>query len=115
MYAKRISLHTMLLTKEKLDEPIRFIGDIPRMDQASQKELESKLQKLEADIAASQDEQEDVTERVIKWMRRDKLYEFQCKGHEEQYRVNLKVADHMVTTTSSSPNTKIMNVPITVS
>ena len=49
---------------------------------------------------ASQDKQEDATERAFKRMRRDKPYEFRCKGHEEQYRVNLEVADHMAAATS---------------
>ena len=75
----------MSLTEEKLDKLIRSIGDLQRTHKASQKELESKLQKLEADVAASQDKQEDATERAFKRMRRDKPYEFRRKGHEEQY------------------------------
>ena len=65
------------------------------MHSAGQKELEGKLLKLEADVAVSQEMQEDTEERVLKRMRRDKPYEFCCKGHEEQYRFNLEVQDHV--------------------
>ena len=46
-------------------------------------------------MAASQVMQEDATERALKCLRRDKPYEFRCKGHEEQYQFNSKVLNHV--------------------
>ena len=67
---------------------------------SSHKELEGKLQKLEEDVAASQELQEDATERAVKRLRRDKPYEFRRKGHEEQYRFNSGIADHVAAATT---------------
>ena len=51
-------------------------------------------------MAASQESQEDATEQALKRLKRDKPYEFRRKGHEEQYRFNLEVSDHMSAATS---------------
>ena len=52
---------------------------------SSHKELGGKLKKLEADVVASQESQEDATEQALKCLRRDKPYKFHWKDHEEHY------------------------------
>ena len=44
--------------------------------------------------------QEDATERAVKRLRRDKPYKFRRKDHEEQYRFNLGIADHVAAATT---------------
>ena len=51
-------------------------------------------------MAASQESQEDTTEQAFKCLRKDKPYEFRRNGHEEQYRFNSEVLDHMSATAS---------------
>ena len=50
--------------------------------EASQRELSSKLKKLEEDVTTAQ---EDATERALKRSKRDRSYEFKQKGHKEQF------------------------------
>ena len=50
-------------------------------------------------MAASQELQEDATERAVKHLRMDKPYKFRRKGHEKQYRFNSGIADHVAATT----------------
>ena len=77
-----------LTTDQKLDELIKCIFELKKSQDSSHKELEGKLQKLEKDVAASQELQEDGTEMAVKCLRRDKPFKFHCKGHQEQYRFN---------------------------
>ena len=74
-----------MTTKQKLDELIQSVPALQKTHDESHKQVEGKLQKLEADVVASQALQEDVTERALKRLRRDKPYKFCRKGHEEQY------------------------------
>ena len=85
-----------LTTDQKLDALIQSVSDLKKSQDAGHKELEGKLQKLEEDVAASQELQEDATERAVKRLRRDKPFEFRRKGHEEQYRFNSEISDHVV-------------------
>ena len=80
---------------QKLDELIKSVSTLQKAHDSSHKELDGKLRKLEADVAASQESQEDATEQALKRLKRDKPYEFRRKGHEEQYRFNSEVSDHM--------------------
>ena len=80
---------------QKLDELIKSVSMLQKAHDSSHKELDGKLKKLEADVVASQESQEDATERASKHLKRDKPYEFCRKGHEEQYRFNSEVLDHM--------------------
>jgi len=57
--------------------------------------VKEKLGKLEADLAATKESQEESTERALKRIRRDRPLQFQRKGHEEQFRFNLDVQDHV--------------------
>ena len=87
-------------TEQKLDELIQSVSALQKTHDESHKQLEGKLQKLEADVAASQALQEDVTERTLKHLRRGKLYEFRRKGSEEQYRFNSEVSYHVASAVS---------------
>ena len=89
-----------LSTNQKLDALIKSVMELKKSQDSSHKELEGKLQKLKEDIAALQERQEDATERAVKRLRREKPYEFCCKGHEEQYHFNLGIADHVAAATT---------------
>ena len=89
-----------LSTDQKPDSLIKSVVELKKSQDSSHKELKGKLQKLEEDVAASQELQEDATEREVKRLRRDKPYEFCRKGHEEQYRFNLGIADHVAAATT---------------
>ena len=65
-----------LTTDQKLDALIKSIAELKKSQDSNHKELEEKLQKLEGDVAASQELQEDATERAVKRLRMDKPYEF---------------------------------------
>ncbi len=80
---------------QKLDELIKSVSALQKAHDSSHIELDGKLKKLEADVAASQELQEDATEQALKCLKRDKPYEFRRKGHEEQHRFNSEVSDHM--------------------
>ena len=80
---------------QKLDELIKSVSTLHKAHNTSHKELDGKLNKLEADVAASQESQEEATEQALKCLRRDKPYEFCWKDHEEQYRFNSEVSDHV--------------------
>ena len=82
-------------TDQKLDVLIKSVSELKKSQDSSHKELEDKLQKLEDDVAASQELQEDATERAVKRLRRDKPFEFRRKGHEEQHRFNSEIFDHV--------------------
>ena len=47
---------------QKLDELIKYVSTLQKAHDSSHKELDGKLKKLEADVAASQESQEDATE-----------------------------------------------------
>ena len=89
-----------LSTDQKLDALIKSVAELKKSQDSSHKELEGKLQKLEEDVAASQELQEDATERAVKRLRRDKPYEFRRNGHEEQYSFNSGIADHVAAATT---------------
>ena len=80
---------------QKLDELIKSVSMLQKAHDSSHKELDGKLRKLETDVAASQESQDDATEEALKRLKRDKPYEFRRKGHEEQYRFNSEISDHM--------------------
>ena len=82
-----------LMTDQKLDALIKSVSELKKSQDSSHKESEDKLQKLE-------ELQEDATERAVKRLRRDKLFEFQRKGHEEQHRFNSEIADHVASATT---------------
>ena len=88
-----------LTTDQKLDALIKSVTELKKSQDSSHEELEEKLQKLEGDVAASQELQEDATERAVKRLRMDKPYEFRRKGHEEQYRFNSGIMDHVAAAT----------------
>ena len=50
-----------LTTDQKLDALIKLVAELKKSQDSSHKELEEKLQKLEEDVAASQELQEDAT------------------------------------------------------
>ena len=85
-----------LTTDQKLDALIKSVTELKKSQDSSHKELE---EKLEGDVAASQELQEDATERAVKSLRMDKPYEFRRKGHEEQYRFNSGIMDHLAVAT----------------
>ena len=87
-------------TDQKLDELIKSVSALQKAHDCSHKELEGKLQKLETDVATSQELQEDATERAIKRLKMEKPYEFHRKGHEEQYCFNSDVSEHVATVTN---------------
>jgi len=62
---------------------------------ASFKGGKEKLMKLEADLAATKESQEESTERALKRIKRGHPLQLQRKGHEELFRFNLDVQDHM--------------------
>ena len=66
----------MMTMDQKLDELIKSVTELKKAHDSSHKELEGKLQKLEADVGASQEMQEDAAERALKRLRRDKPYKF---------------------------------------
>ena len=84
----------MSSTDEKLDALIASVSKLQDSHKQSQLELDGKLKKPEEDVAATQ---LDVTKRVIKKVRRNRLYEFRRKGHKEQFLFNAKVADRIDT------------------
>ena len=88
-----------LTTDQKLDALIKLVAELKKSQDSSHKELEEKLQKLEEDVAASQELQEDATERAVKRLRMDKPYEFRQKGNEEQYCFNFGIANHVAAAT----------------
>ena len=65
-----------LTTDQKLDALIKSVSELKKSQDSSHKELEDKLQKLEDDVAASQELQEDATERAVKRLRKDKPFKF---------------------------------------
>jgi len=58
-------------------------------------EVKQKLGKLEADLAETKESHEESTERALKRIKRDRPLQFQKKGHEEQFKFNLDVQDHV--------------------
>ena len=82
--------------EEKLDNLIKSVATLTEYQKMSQQKLDEKLKKLEADITASQ---QDATEKAIKLTKRDRPYEFRKKSHQEQYILNVKVADRIETVT----------------
>ena len=64
------------MTDQKLDALIKSVSELKKSQDSSHKELEDKLRKLEDDVVASQEIQEDATERVFKRLRKDKPFEF---------------------------------------
>ena len=59
---------------------------------ASQREMSSKLKKLEEDVTTAQ---EGATEHALKRSKRDHSYEFKQKGHKEQFNFNEGVKDRI--------------------
>ena len=53
-------------TDQKLDKLIKSVSELKKSHDSSHKDLEGKLQKLEADMAVSQELQEDATEIQFK-------------------------------------------------
>ena len=82
----------MSSTEEKLNAFIKSVADLTESQKTNQYKLDTKLKKLEKDVAAAQ---EDATERAIKRAKRDRLIEFKRKGHQEQYVFNEEVDDHL--------------------
>ena len=80
----------MSSTEEKLDALISSVANLTVKQKANQRDLDTKLKKLEKDVAAVQ---ADATEQALKRAKRDRPVEFKRKGHQEQYIFNEEVED----------------------
>ena len=78
----------MSTTEEKLDSLLKTVSDL----KDSQHDLDTKLKKLEKDVAAAQ---QDATERALRKAKQGRLMEFKRKGHQEQFEFNELVEDHL--------------------
>ena len=87
----------------KLDELLSSIKDLKETQTSNQKEMSDKIaanqlemmekmNKLERDVYAGQD---DAADRVVKRLKREKGLEFKKKGHEIQYLFNEGLGDKM--------------------
>ena len=82
----------MSTTEEKLDSLLKAVSDLKDSQQDSQRNLNTKLKKLEKDAAAAQ---QDATERALRKAKRGRPMEFKRKGHQEQFEFNELVEDHL--------------------
>jgi len=78
--------------EEKLDKILSDVAAIADKREASQCDLNAKLNKLEQDMTASQ---EDATKRALKRSRRDRPTEFNRRGHKEQFDFNEEVDNRL--------------------
>jgi len=78
--------------EEKLDKILSDVAALAHKHEASQRDLKAKLNKLEQDMTAAQ---EDATERALKRSRRDRPTEFNRRGHKEQFDFNEEVDDRL--------------------
>ena len=87
--------------KAKLDELLSSLKDLKETQTSNQKEMSDKIaanqrkmtekmNKLERDVYTGQD---DVADRVVKRLKREKGLEFKKKGHEIQYLFNEGLRD----------------------
>ena len=58
----------------------------------NREDLQQRLDKLEGDVAAGQD---NATQIVVQKLKADHSYTFCKKGHEEQYRFNAEIKSHL--------------------
>ena len=84
-----------LSTDQKLDALLASFDTFKDAQLKSQQMLEEKLRKFEVDLESTKESQEEATERTLKQIKRDRPLQFQWKGHEEQYRFNADVQDHV--------------------
>ena len=63
----------MSTTEEKLDSLLKAVSDLKDSQQDSQRDLYTKLKKLEKDVAAAQ---QDATERALRKAKRGRPMEF---------------------------------------
>ena len=93
--------------ESKLDELLASFKDLKETQDANQKEMSEKLEKLEKDVHAGQD---TAAERAVKKLKRDRGLEFKKKGHERQFLFNDEVKDKMENATAAmqkvDPSTK---------
>ena len=54
--------------------------------------MQQRLDKLEGDVAAGQD---NAAQIVVQKLKADRSYTFRKKGHEEQYRFNADIGSHL--------------------
>ena len=78
--------------ENKLDELLASFKDLKETQNANQKEMSEKLEKLEKDVHVGQD---TAAECVVKKLKRDRGLEFKKKGHERQFLFNNEVKDKM--------------------
>ena len=84
-----------LSTDQKLDALLASVDSFKDSQMKSQQTLEEKLQKFDAELESTKDSQEEATERALTRIKRDRPIQFQRKGHEEQYRFNADIRDHV--------------------
>ena len=92
-----------LSTDQKLDALLASFDTFKDAQLKSQQTLEEKLRKFEVDLESTKESQEEATERTLKQIKRDRPLQFQRKGHEEQYRFNADVQDHVASAGKISP------------
>jgi len=85
----------MSSTDEKLDALLAAFENFKESQSRSHHSLEEKLRKFEEDLESTKESQEEATERALKRIKRDRPLQFQRKGHEEQYRFNADIQDHV--------------------
>ena len=86
-----------LSTDQKLDTLLAAFENFKDSQQKNHQSLEEKLHKFEADLESTKESQEEATERALKRIKRDRPLQFQRKGHEEQFRFNADIQDHVAT------------------
>ena len=75
---------------EKLDELLKSIDDLKSTQRHNQQDTTAKLDRLEQDIATSQ---EETLQLVAKKMKRDPDFQFYRKGNKKQFTFNEAVND----------------------
>ena len=55
-------------------------------------EMQEKIGKLQEEVAATQD---DAAQKIVKKLKADRGYTFRKKGHEQQFRFNADINEHI--------------------
>ena len=86
---------SQVVMKEKIDALIKSVDSLKQTQAGDQQDLRRRLDQLEKDMAASQ---EEATQRVVKKLKENQTFSFKNKENETQYIFNDNVKDQLLST-----------------
>ena len=96
--------------EQKIDELLKSVQSLSQEQKKSQTKINQRLKQLEKDVSTNNDES---TQRVVKRLKRARIYEFKRKGNEKQFEFNEDVIDCIEAATGHITKlpTEIQEVP----